>query len=180
MAAKSIITAETTYTELKAMVPDVSGQKMQGRTLVKSDVPKLITVQDSGLEITVYENGFFTAQDDLGRVTARAVWNCEAMTFETVCGQSESVTEEVYGSLPFPMVLSHFGQMNLEDQEDQKVKRHHGISLSEDNVEETEELSTPDFSDEVCDRMSGEEDEVSVLKRAMGALSGRQREVTFK
>ena len=177
MAAKSIITAETTYTELRAMVPDVSDQKMQGRTLVKSDIPKLITVQDSGLEISVYQNGFFTAQDDAGRVTARAVWNCQAMTFEALCGKPESVTEEVYGALPFPMVLSHFGQENLDHALEEREAYHGAISMSEGNVKETEELSTPDFADEVVERLSGEPSEKSLLKKACETLTEKQREV---
>jgi len=176
-AANFKITADTTYSQLKSMVPDVSGKKIQGRTLIKSNVPKLISVEDSGLLITVYENGFFTAQDDRGRVTARAVWNCECMTFEAVCGQSESVTEEVYGSLPFPMVLSHFGQMNLDHAADEREAYHGAVSLSEGNVKETEELSTPDFSDAVVDRLSGEPNEGSVLKRDLDSLTEKQKEV---
>ena len=73
-AANSNITPDTTYTQLKALVPDARNIRTpQGRTLVKSDVPVLISVEDSGLTISVYQNGFFTAQDDRGRVSARAV-----------------------------------------------------------------------------------------------------------
>ena len=176
-AAISKITAETTYSQLKALVPDATGQKMQGRTIIKSDVPKLITVEDSGLTISVYENGFFTAQDDRERVTARPVWNCEAMTFEAVCGKPESVTEEVYGSLPFPMVLSQFGQWNLDHAEEEREAYHGAVSLSEGNVKETEELSTPDFADEVVERLDGKEDEGSVLKRALDSLTEAQLKV---
>ena len=178
---KNKITAETTYSELKAMVPDARGTKMQGRTLVRSDEPILISVKQDSAKITVYENGFFAYQDDQGRVTARAVWNCTEMIFEQAVGRAQSISEDIFGELPFPVVLSHFGEENFEEQRKKDKRASYGISLDAEGTTITEELQTPDFADDVCKRLdekaNPEESEIFILNKALSSLTERQREV---
>ena len=97
MTTNPKITADTTYSELKAMVPDVSDQHTpQGKTLAASDEPILTEVQEGNIHITVYKNGFFTAKDDRGRITARAVHNCSTLYLPTSSGGFTAIPESEY------------------------------------------------------------------------------------
>lgn len=189
------ITSNTIYSELKAMVPDRTADTTpKGKTLIKSEEAVLISVKEDGKTITVYENGFFTYQDEEERVTARAVWNCSQMRYKDVLGNIETVSEEHFSDLPFPIVLAHFGDRNIEWQIEDEKRRNQGLSLDGGEVnlhgsgkegvkkQIDQGLVTPDFSD-VCDReLDGEpevdarEQMISTCKKAWAKLTEKQRE----
>ena len=184
-AANSKITAETTYTELKVLVPDATSiHTPDGKVLINdSDQKVLISVEEDGGIVTVYENGFFTFQDDLGRPTARAVHNCSTMYFPTAEGRFESVSEDVFGNMPFAVVLAHFGERNIEDQIAKQNARKQAVSVDGEH-KVTKELQTPDFSDALCDALDGTKPEktrrqrmIEAVPEVLGKLTEKQKEV---
>ena len=210
-AANSKITAKTTYTELKAMVPDArklrteDGKKMRtpsGKALISDSKQKvLVSVKENGHVITVYESGFFAYQDYRG-VTARAVHNCETMYFPNGEDGFIAIPESEYkdadgNGLPFSVILEHFGDRNLQNQEAQRDKRKYAVSIdggirymkvsgihSGAKGQLDEALVSRDFADAACDRVCGTKGEKSQYRRmveavpeALDKLTNRQREV---
>ena len=84
-AANFTITPDTTFSQLKALVPDASGiHTPDGKILINDpEQVALISVEENGGTVTVYESGFFSFQDGLGRPTARAVHNCSTAPART-------------------------------------------------------------------------------------------------
>ena len=174
------INAETSYKTLKTMVPDVSAvHTPKGETLLKSDREVLIRVREDSATTIVYKDGFFAYIDDSGEVTARAVANCHVMRYEKAEGGFELVPEEQFEDLPFPVVLSHFGMVNIEDKRRKEQTRHVNISLDADEVPNDPHLTVPNFADELD--LDGEgniwEKQLVMLPEAMECLTERQREV---
>lgn len=172
------INPNTSYSELKNMVPDRTNDTTpKGKSLLKSDEPILISVKENEATITIYANGFFAYQNDQGRATARAIHNCSTMYFPKADGCFQSVPEDVYGYLPFPIVLAHFGERNIEDQVAKENARKQAVSLDGDH-KETKELQTPDFADAVCERLCEEEpvmsEKFSVLMKVLEHLTEAQ------
>ena len=176
------ITETTTYSGLKAMVPDRTADTTpKGKSLIKSEEPILISVEEDGKTITVYENGFFAYQDSQDgeeRVTARAVWNCSQMRYKDALGNVTTVSEEHFSDLPFPIVLAHFGDRNIEWQIEDEKRRNHSVSLDAGEVnlhgsgkegvkrQIDQGLVTPDFADESDRKLDGEP-EVDARERAL-------------
>ena len=174
------INAETSYKTLKTMVPDVSAvHTPKGETLLKSDREVLIRVREDSATTIVYKDGFFAYIDDSGEVTARAVANCHVMRYEKAEGGFELVPEDQFEDLPFPVVLSHFGMVNIEDKRRKEQTRHVNISLDADEVPNDPHLTVPNFADELD--LDGEgniwEKRLAMLPEAMECLTERQREV---
>ena len=174
------INAETSYKTLKTMVPDVSAvHTPKGETLLKSDREVLIRVREDSATTIVYKDGFFAYIDDSGEVTARAVANCHVMRYEKAEGGFEIVPEDQFEDLPFPVVLSHFGMVNIEDKRRKEQTRHVNISLDADEVPNDPHLTVPNFADELD--LDGEgniwEKRLAMLPEAMECLTERQREV---
>ena len=174
------INAEISYKTLKTMVPDVSAvHTPKGETLLKSDREVLIRVREDSATTIVYKDGFFAYIDDSGEVTARAVANCHVMRYEKAEGGFEIVPEDQFEDLPFPVVLSHFGMVNIEDKRRKEQTRHVNISLDADDVPNDPHLTVPNFADELD--LDGEgniwEKRLAMLPEAMGCLTERQREV---
>ena len=177
MKSKINLTKDSSYRDLKALVPDKSDDHTpMGKTLIKSDERVLIRVKQDSATITVYESGWFAYQDDRGRITARAVSNCNTMYYPSVLGKVDTVKEDDFADLPFPLVLSHFGARNIADQVNKAYQYHNCISLNDEKVKLTEELKTPDFT--VSLDLNGEElkkQNKKILADAMKALKPNQR-----
>lgn len=200
------ITPNTTYSDLKAMVPDATGQRTPaGKDLISDPNQKvLISVKEDNHTIIVYESGFFAYIDYEGRPTARAVHNCSTMYFPDGNGKFKAVPESEYkdkegNPLPFTVILEHFGERNIEDQERQKKKRKHAISLDGDinymkvsgkhsgtKGQLDEKLVKQDFADRLCDILDGTQFEktphqkmLEALPAAMNMLTAKQREVVL-
>ena len=171
------ITADTTFAELKAMVKDASQERTPvGKTLIKSGEPILIQVKEGSGIVTVYENGFFVYSED-GNHTARAVANCKVMKYLVAEGKPVEVKEEDFQGLPFPIVLSQFGMVNLEDQKKKNDGYHHGISLDDDELRMEESLCVPDFTEELDKEKDIWEKRLEMLPEAMEKLTEKQREI---
>lgn len=174
------ITAETSYKNLKTMVPDASGiHTPKGETLVASDREILISVQEDSSTIIVYKNGFFAYIDDQGEVTARAVCNCHVMKYEKADGGFEPVGEKDFEDLPFTMVLSHFGMENIMDKKRKNTVRHENLSLDSEQLPNDPRLTVPNFADEID--LDGEGDiwekRLKLLPEALDCLTDKQRAV---
>ena len=106
------VTENTSFAALKGMVPDASTQRTPKGEILVSDPEQeiLISIAEGSGTVTVFKSGFFAYANESGRVTARAVHNCSTMYFPTAFGSFETVAEEVYGNLPFAVVLAHFGE----------------------------------------------------------------------
>ena len=171
------ITADTTFAELKAMVKDASQERTPvGKSLIKSEEPILIRVKEGIGTITVYENGFFVYSEEENH-TARAVANCKVMKYPVVEGKPVEVKEEDFQGLPFPIVLSQFGMVNLEDQKKKNDGYHHGISLDDDEIRMEESLCVPDFTERIDADEDIWEKRLEMLPEAMEKLTEKQREV---
>lgn len=178
----SKITSKATFSELKALVPDVSGQRMQARTLLRDPKQKiLIKVKEDGYTIIVYESGFFVYYEDPKHPTARPVHSCSFICTQDDKDHRVAITESEYVDenkkpWPFPKVLAHFGAQNLAMQVDRNYESNRELS-TDGAYKETKEFQVPDFADEVCERLDGEEDESSKLRRALDSLTERQWEI---
>ena len=173
------ITAETTFAELKEIVPDVSEQRTPiGKALIRSEEPILIRVKEGSGTVTVYENGFFVYSEEDNH-TARAVANCKVMRYPKAVGKDAEVKEDIFRDLPFPIVLAQFGMVNLEEQKAKKDGYHHGISLDDEQIRMEERLCVPDFAEELD--LDGEGDiwekRLALLPEAMEKLTEKQREI---
>ena len=174
------ITPETSFKTLKAMLPDASTvHTPKGQTLIKSDAEVLITVKEDSGVVIVYKNGFFAYIDDRKKVTARSVANCHVMKFPKAEGGFNNVEEAVFENMPFPTVLSQFGMMNIEHQNQVQVSRNENLSLDAEILPDDPRLTAPDFSDELD--LDGEGDiwekRLAMLPQAMDKLTARQREI---
>ena len=173
------ITADTTFAELKAMVKDASQERTPvGKSLIKSEEPILIRVKEGIGTVTVYENGFFVYSEE-GNHTARAVANCKVMKYPVVEGKPVEVKEEDFQGLPFPIVLSQFGMVNLEDQKKKNEGYHHGISLDDDELRMEESLCVPDFTEGLDREEDIWEKRKMLLPEIMEMLTERQKEIAF-
>lgn len=174
------ITSETSYKTLKTMVPDASKEHTpKGQTLVHSNEEILIKVKEGSGTVVVYKNGFFAYIDENGETTARAVENCHVMKYPKAEGGYDPVSEEHFEELPFGLVLSHFGMMNIEDAKRKDVARHENLSLDAENLPNDSRLTVPNFADEL--ELDGEGDiwerRLAMLPEALDKLTVRQREV---
>jgi RNA polymerase sigma factor, sigma-70 family len=174
------ITPETTYKTLKTMVPDASTvHTPKGETLIKSDSEILIMVKQDSATVIVYKNGFFAYIDDRGKVTAHAVANCHVMRYGKAEGGCNEVEETVFENMPFPIVLSQFGMMNIEHQEAVQVSRNENLSLDAENLPNDPRLTVPNFADELD--LDGEGDiwekRLTMLPEALECLTDRQRQI---
>ena len=182
MAKRINVTEKTTYRELKSLVPDRSMDRTpMGKTLRKSPAPVLLSVKVDSSIITVYESGWFTYQDEEGRITARAVSNCNVMNYVDAFGAVTAIPESEFVDLPFPIILSHFGERNIADQLKKTDAYHKCLSLDSDEVELTEELIVPDFTESLD--LDGEGDQSKknrkTLAEAIKSLTDRQKEVVL-
>ncbi|MBQ6132774.1 MAG: sigma-70 family RNA polymerase sigma factor [Lachnospiraceae bacterium] len=169
------ITPNTSYAELKAMVPDVSDKHTpDGKNILQDKEQEvLIKVKEDGHTIIVYKSGFFAYIDDQGNPTARAVHNCSVMYFPDAYGNCigvpvEKCKDKDGNELPFTIVLSHFGERNIEDQIAKKNARKQAVSVDGEH-KVTKELQTPDFADALCDALDGTKPEKS--KRTEGLIN---------
>ena len=174
------ITSDTTYKTLKTLVPDASKEHTpKGETLVSSDAEILIRVKEGSGTVIVYKNGYFAYIDDQGETTARTVANCRVMKYPRAEGGFDSVDESIFEVMPFPLVLSHFGMMNIEDKKRKDVSRHENLSLDAENLPNDSRLTVPNFADELD--LDGEGDiwekRLAMLPEAMDKLTDRQREI---
>ena len=174
------ITSETSYKTLKTMVPDASKEHTpKGETLVHSNEEILIKVKEGSGTVVVYKNGFFAYIDENGETTARAVENCHVMKYPKAEGGYDPVPEEQFEELPFGMVLSHFGMMNIEDAKRKDVARHENLSLDAENLPNDSRLTVPNFADELD--LDGEGDiwerRLAMLPEALKSLKPKQRDV---
>lgn len=177
---KQKINAETSYKNLKAMVPDATAvHTPKGETLINSDREILIRAQEGSGTVIVYEDGFFAYIDDQGEVTARAVANCHVMKFEKAKGGFKTVPEVEFENLPFSIVLSHFGMMNIEDKKRKEVRRSENLSFDGGTLPNDPRLSIPNFADELD--LDGDgyiwEKRLAHLPEALERLTDRQREI---
>ena len=181
------ITPNTSYARLKAMVEDrTEDDTPKGKTLIKSGEPVLIKVEENGKTITVYKNGFFAYQvleDGKERVTARAVWNCSELRYKDALGNITTVSEEFFSDLPFPIVLAHFGDRNIEWQIEEEKRKQQSISLDGGKVnlhgsgkegvkrQLDQGLITPDFSEEGDRRLDGDDEVDTEQQRALVGIN---------
>ena len=180
----SKITSKATFSELKELVPDVSDQKMQARTLLRNPEQKIvIKVKEDGHTIIVYESGFFVYYEDPKHPTARPVHSCSFICTQDDKGHRVTITESEYvdeNKKPwaFPQVLAFFGAQNLADQADKNYENIRELSTDGD-YKVTKEFHIPDFADEVCERLDGkltEEERRKAGMAALASLSQKQRE----
>ena len=174
------LTSETSYKTLKTVVPDASAvHTPRGEALVASDAEILIQVKEGSGTVIVYKNGFFAYIDENGEPTARAVANCRIMKYPKVEGGYDSVQESEFEELPFGLVLSHFGMMNIEDKKRKNVVRHENLSLDAENLPNDPRLTVPNFADELD--LDGEGDiwekRLAQLPEALERLKPKQRDV---
>lgn len=178
------INEDTSYRDLKSVVPDRSKDHTpMGKTLIKSDEKVMIRVKQDSATITVYESGWFAYEDDQERVTARAVSNCNTMCYLDALGNVTTINEPDFADLPFPIVLSHFGERNIADQINKKDEYHGCVSMNGELVRLTEDMMTPDFTEslDLDGDMRRAREQAEALLNAVPAakhsLKRRQREV---
>lgn len=172
-----------TFRHLKKMMPGTGKRKLLTYKALSRLNPQIaFEVEENGLLLTVYENGYFTCEKE-EHVTVYAVDRCNCIKYRFDDGTSMTVEEDEYADSSWFFPLSVIGDQRLEDNFMHRESYQEVFSYSSDveSFDFINELSVPDYPTQLEEKEQEEsfnlrhKQMISFLETAFKELTDKQK-----
>ena len=168
------VTDETTYRQLKDLLPDTTGVKTPTKDWIKGNEP-ICSVKFDGGETQVYANGFYTYSVGNNSTILR-VDGFSHVRYRFDDWSTALVGEDEYADKPFAIALALNGEAQLEKNLNKKEQYHHQMYVDNENDGFLVEIATPDFV-AVNEAIEEKKETNARLNTALNKLTDKQRQI---
>ena len=170
------VTDETTYRQLKDLLPDTTGVKTPTKDWIKDNEP-ICSVKFDGGETQVYANGFYTYSVGNNSTILR-VDGFSYVKYSFGDGDISVIDEQEYANQPFAIALALNGEAQLARNSDKREQYHQSLYVDNENDCFLEDIATPNFV--TVNEFAEEATEREVrLAAALDKLTDRQRQIVL-